>query len=130
MPVVIPKNSPCFTGRCGSPSNRRNLNEFLWFESPARKTRLAYGTLEIVHAIDSNAYRSVAFALWCKADRGLSLERAIHIATEFSAVVHHGNVIPRTKRVKEVAIEKRLTPGRRVHEGVQAPAIGTEARLE
>jgi hypothetical protein len=39
-------------------------------------------------------------------------------------------VIPRTKKVKEVAIEKRLTPGRSVHEGIQAPAIGTEARFE
>jgi hypothetical protein len=30
------------------------------------KARLTYGTLEIVHAIDSNAYRSVPFTLGVK----------------------------------------------------------------
>src|SRR6516162_11675629 len=105
------------------PSNERDLNEFLWFERAARKTCLTYGTFKIVHAIHSNAYRSVAFTLRYKADGGLSLEHAIHIAAEFSAVVNHCDVIPRPNRVKKIAIEQRLTPSRRVHERIEAPAI-------
>src|SRR6516162_5657429 len=55
-------------------AHRRNLNEFLRFEYAARKTCLTYGALKIVHAVDSNAYRTVAFTLGCEVDRGLSLE--------------------------------------------------------
>jgi hypothetical protein len=63
-------------------------------------------------------------------DYRLPLERAIHVAAEFRAVVDHCHVIPLAKRVKEVAIKKRLTPGQSVHEGIQASAIANEARLE
>src|SRR5262245_45823828 len=93
-------------------THRWKLYEFLWFEYAARKTRLTYCALKIVHAIDSNAYRSVAFTLRCESDRGFSLNHAIHIAAEFGTVIDHCNVIPGAKRVKEVAIQKRLIPGR------------------